>query len=128
LFVGNHPHVIQKLALVGGKPCAYSLGGVNMSPDAEYVCKDVPSEFSVMLAAELEKDSDHAARLSGLRFSLLHATEEQSYVRVHPVDEAYYAEHIKNTPAQERMARIYEVFTGEKLTDIRASYPCDLIR
>ncbi len=49
--IGNHPHIIQKIDVKDAKPLAFSLGGLTLSPSAEYVnrSENILAEYSLIV-------------------------------------------------------------------------------
>jgi poly-gamma-glutamate synthesis protein (capsule biosynthesis protein) len=110
-ILASHSHVIQKLEMRDGIPCAFSMGNFNMSPSSTIVKKENLPGFG--LAVHLYFDDD---KLSRVTFSILKAVEKRNKSFVTwPVDELYAALKSEKEKAALRaeVARVYGFVTGK---------------
>lgn len=78
--IGNHAHVIQPLAWLGGVPCAFALGNFLAAPSNPHCVRNVGAEYSLALHMYLS-----AGRIKKITFTLLKIVETGGKPRVLPL-------------------------------------------
>lgn len=87
-MVGNHPHVVQKVDSKNDFIGFYSLGGLVLSPSADYVVPGVGADYSII--AHLSITGSHHDPILSWSFSIIKAVEEANgTLSIVPVDVLY---------------------------------------
>ena len=83
--IGNHPHTIQKCGCENGRPYAFSLGNVSMSPSYPFQVPESFPEYGMILHVYVEGKT-----IVKTSFSIIKAMEEEDhYPIVKPIDELF---------------------------------------
>lgn len=86
IIIGNHPHVVQKMENHNGKLRVYSLGGVNMSSSADYICHQTDFAYSGLVKITLMK-GEECLIVKEIEQELVFSEESNNnYVFVRPAD------------------------------------------
>lgn len=116
VLIGNHSHVVQRLEHSTEQIRAYSLGGLNMSPSADYVYKVFEPDYSVGLNIYLSKDMAGNVKIANKSFFIFHAEEdEEAYVSIHSVTEPEDADNPD-------VRAVYKRFSGKEFVEAQKEY------
>lgn len=74
VIIGNHPHVIQRIEVEQNNITAFSLGGVTLSPSAEYVHPEAKAEYSMLVHIYID---ENAKIIKKGTYTLIKGTENQ---------------------------------------------------
>lgn len=106
--LASHSHVVQRMALCGGTPCAYSLGNVSMSPGSSLML-DVEQylpQFGIAVHLYIEEK-----RIVKTTFSVLKAVERKKRpLTSYPAD-VLYGELKTDKQRQLFKAQVAQIFT-----------------
>ena len=107
--IGNHAHIVQQLERRPA-PVAYCLGGLSLSPSAQYLIHDYHPEYSVILHLYLEQEER-------LTFSIVKGVEtKKGMLTVWPLHKLYESETEEGKKRLRAEAvDIYNRFIGTKL-------------
>lgn len=108
--IASHPHVVQKIEIVDGVPCAYSLGNVSMSLSTSYIIRDNLPECGLMLHLYYLGTS-----LTKVTYTPIKIEENSTgYFQVFPMSEIYVtAKKKERTKLIEEFNRIARIVGGE---------------
>lgn len=109
-LIASHPHVIQCVKSVNGKPCAYSLGNVSMSMSSPYLVREALPQYGMIFHTYIEDK-----KIVKTSFSFIKIVEEKdNYPIVFPVDELYKkCDGRKRDLLEKELAQLYSRVTGE---------------
>lgn len=111
VIIGNHAHVVQPIEVRDDLIDAYCLGGLNISPSADYINPICQPEHSVGLNLYLKKDAFGNVEVSRKTFTVFRAAEDKdAYVRVNVAGEAEF------TPGSDAET-VYRRFCGREYAD-----------
>jgi len=83
--LASHSHVVQEAGFADGKPYAYSLGNLNMSPNGITMVKKNLPEYGIALHLYMD-----GAKVTNMTFSIIKAIEKKgTQIVAWPVDELY---------------------------------------
>lgn len=83
--IGNHPHTIQKCGYDNGRPYAFSLGNVSMSPSYPFQVPESLPEYGMIFHVYVEGKT-----IVKTSFSIIKAMEDEDhYPMVKPIDELF---------------------------------------
>ena len=84
-IIGTHPHVVQKLDMIMGKPVFYSLGNFSFSPGSIYVLHELLPEYSIVPHFYFDTTTN-PLQLKKITCSILKTVENREHlVSVHNV-------------------------------------------
>jgi poly-gamma-glutamate synthesis protein (capsule biosynthesis protein) len=108
--LASHPHVIQCVKSINGKPCAYSLGNVSMSISSPYLVKEALPQYGMIFHTYIENK-----KIVKTSFSLIKIIEEKdNYPIVIPVDELYQKyDGEKQELLEKEIKQLYSRVTGK---------------
>ena len=114
-IVGAHPHVIQKIESIEGKPCAYSLGNVSISPSSINLVPETLPEYGMILHVYV--GNGHIKKVT---FSLMKVVEDAAhYPVVYPIDPcADYAKQLFDLKTQAEVRALLMRIRGVKPVDM----------
>ena len=85
--IASHSHMLQKAALRGAVPCAFSLGNFNMDPTSSLMLPECMSDYGIALHLYVEDKKIVKTTFSVLKMIV----NNQGQIQTWPVDELYEA-------------------------------------
>ncbi len=116
LVIANHPHIVQTSKKYSdNKYSFYSLGGISISPSADYLVKETLPEYSVIVHCYYRREKIK------LTFSICKAVESKNgLLKVYPINKLYQI--LKDTEQRQQLLKettmIYNRFMGTDLTNV----------
>lgn len=114
-IVASHPHIVQRVELMNGKPCFYSIGNVSMSMGTEYVIRDNLPDYGLIIHFYIDKK-----KIKYVSYTIIKMIEDESgYIRVKPMDELLnQAEKFERTKLESDIQYIKKRLQAEDISKI----------
>lgn len=105
IIIGNHPHVIHRIEAEKGHITAFSLGGMTLSPSAEYVHPDSMADYSLLVHIYIDEKTKAIEKGT---YSILKGIEDESqYLLINAADKNKYKNDISYL--QQRIGHHYGI-------------------